>query len=544
MKSGVMADADIMDDARLVELGRTGNREAFGCLVKRHQSAVCALAYSACGDLARSEDLAQETFLIAWRKLRELKEPAKFRAWLYGIARNLINSAFRQQTRNPLAVAEPLDETLTATATTANPAGQAISREEEGILWRSLERIPDAYREPLVLYYREQQSVERVAAILELSEDVVRQRLSRGRKLLQAEVAAFVEGTLARTAPGPAFTVGVLTALPHLPTVAGSTAIGGAALKGGTAVACAGFLTLIKGLLIKFVPPAAGAWMMMKLPESQRERKFTRWAYGCLWLGAILYPLTLMLAGNIWRPYWNTHPQAYTLLILISAFGFVAILCPYTFWMARTQQHIRKDMAQQPGRAGTFSQSQPYEYRSAGTFLGLPWVHICFNCETGGKTRAAKGWIAIGTRAYGVLFASGAVAVGAISSGGLAIGGVALGGFGIGLFAFGGLALGLAAIGGASAGYVALGGGAIGWLGAAGGAVMAHDFATGGGAIALHANDAAARTFMTGNFFFRHAWSLFNVLMVFSWLVPPATTYYFKRRRERLASLSNQNSNQ
>ena len=536
-----MADADILDDAELVELGRTGNREAFGRLVNRHQSAVCALAYSACGDLARSEDLAQETFLIAWRKLRDLKEPAMFRSWLYGIARNLINSAFRQQSRNPLAEAEPLDESQSATATVTNPAGQAISKEEEGIMWRSLERIPDAYREPLVLFYREQQSVERVAAILELSEEVVRQRLSRGRKLLQAEVAAFVAGTLARSAPSPAFAVGVLTALPHLPTMAGSSAIGGTTLKGGAAIASAGLLTLLKGLLIKFVPPAAGAWMMMKLPESRRERKFTRWAYGCLWLGAILYPLALMLAGYIWRSYWHVHPQAYTLMILSSAFGFVAILGPYTFWIARTQQRIRKEEAKQVGRAGTFSQSQPYEYRSAGTFLGLPWVHVCWNCEVNGKTRPALGWIAVGNRAYGVLFASGGVALGGISSGGLAIGGVALGGFGVGLFAFGGFALGLAAIGGAAAGYVALGGGAIGWLGASGGALLARHFATGGGAIAEHANDAAARTFMAGNFFFRHAWTVFDVLIIVSWLLPPGMSLYFKRRREHAQRAANSN---
>jgi len=62
-----------------------------------------------------------------------------------------------------------------------SPATQAVTREEEAILWRALERIPDTYREPLILFYREQQSVERVAAELELSEDAVKQRLSRGR---------------------------------------------------------------------------------------------------------------------------------------------------------------------------------------------------------------------------------------------------------------------------------------------------------------------------------------------------------------------------
>src|SRR5580692_9522625 len=118
------------DDARLVELGLAGNRDAFGELVARYQSPVCALAYSACGDISQSQDLAQETFIIAWRKLGDLKEPPKFKSWLFGIARNLINNTFRQQTRNPLAGAEPLDESLAVPATISNPAGHAITREE------------------------------------------------------------------------------------------------------------------------------------------------------------------------------------------------------------------------------------------------------------------------------------------------------------------------------------------------------------------------------------------------------------------------------
>src|SRR5580692_7280475 len=108
MRLDVMADAKTGDDARLVQLGLDGNRDAFGQLVARYQSPICALAYSACGDISHSQDLAQETFIIAWRKLGDLKEPAKFRSWLFGIARNLINNTFRQQSRNPLSAAEPL----------------------------------------------------------------------------------------------------------------------------------------------------------------------------------------------------------------------------------------------------------------------------------------------------------------------------------------------------------------------------------------------------------------------------------------------------
>jgi RNA polymerase sigma factor (sigma-70 family) len=231
-----------LDDTQLVALGMAGNRDAFGQLVARYQNPLCALAYSACGNVAQSEDLAQETFIVAWRSLGNLQEPAKFKSWLYGIARNLIRNSFREQTRNPLSGAEPLAESLMASAALSNPAGLAMSKEEEGILWRSLEEIPEIYREPMVLFYREQQSVERVAVILDLTEEAARQRLSRGRRLLQEQVLAFVEGALARSNPGEAFTLGVVASLPAMTTAAKASGLGAAAAKGG-ATAGAGALS-------------------------------------------------------------------------------------------------------------------------------------------------------------------------------------------------------------------------------------------------------------------------------------------------------------
>ena len=67
------------------------------------------------------------------------------------------------------------------------------------MLWRALERIPETYRESLILFYREHQSVAAVAAALELSEDAVKQRLSRGRKSLHEAVLAAGEAPQVNT---------------------------------------------------------------------------------------------------------------------------------------------------------------------------------------------------------------------------------------------------------------------------------------------------------------------------------------------------------
>ena len=534
MELEVMPDACAEDDARLVALGVEGSREAFAELVARYQSPLCAIAYSACGNLSDSQDIAQEAFIIAWGKLSDLDDPAKFKPWLYGIARNLLQNSWRRQLRNPLSGAGPLEDNLTDPG--ANPTEQTITNEEEAILWRSLEQMPAAYREPLVLFYREQQSVQRVAGMLDLSEEVTRQRLSRGRKLLQEQVIAFVEGTLARTTPSQAFTLSVVSALPRY---SGATTLAASAIKG--AAAKSAFLAALgaatKAVLFKCVPPITNSWVtIIKMPESRRERKFAIRGYAWLWAGAILYPVALMLCIHAWGRYWHTHPQTLTLVILCSAFGFTAIIGPYAFWLAFTQRRIREEEAIKSGNPA--SRSHPYEYRGPFTVLGLPLVHICFNCIVAGKRRPAVGWIAVGDKAFGILCAvGGGIAVGGVSCGGLSIGVFALGGIGVGVLAFGGLSVGVRAMGGAALGYMAMGGGAIGWLGASGGAVVARYFAEGGGAIAPHANDEAARAFMRGSYFFSHEWTIYEALMLFSWLVPPMITLYQKRRRERASRL-------
>src|SRR3982750_459503 len=87
------------DDAELVTRSRSGDLDAFGELVARYQSLVCSLAYSATGSLPQSEDLAQDIFVTAWRQLGSLREPAKLRSWLCGIARNLIHNWQRKESR-------------------------------------------------------------------------------------------------------------------------------------------------------------------------------------------------------------------------------------------------------------------------------------------------------------------------------------------------------------------------------------------------------------------------------------------------------------
>jgi RNA polymerase sigma factor (sigma-70 family) len=148
------------------------------------------VSYGATGDPGLSEDVAQETFIAAWRQLDRLRDTVRLRPWLCGIARNLARKARKRHRREELT--EP-DEQV---APGASPFDDAARGEVERVVREALAKVPDAYREVLVLYYREDQSIREVADALGMTEAAVMQRMSRGRRYLADSVEQLVERSL------------------------------------------------------------------------------------------------------------------------------------------------------------------------------------------------------------------------------------------------------------------------------------------------------------------------------------------------------------
>jgi RNA polymerase sigma factor (sigma-70 family) len=485
-------------DAELVAAILAGDRDGFEEIVRRYQTLVCSLAYSATGDLGRSEDLAQETFLAAWRQLAELREPSKLRAWICGIARNRIHDAVRSQSREPTHGADLMDAAGEPASPEALPADYAASQDEKAVMWRALERIPEAYREPLILFHRENQSIERVAEALDLSEDAVRQRLVRGRRLLQAEVEALVEGALRRTAPGREFTSSVMQALPVSAAVKAGAVVGAAA-KG---TAGGGLFGLATTIMASPIAPVALVYFARKIrmaeeerAPSDEERELRKGKRRDFTVGA------LAMAGyiQIWGHWFRLQTQVPWFAPILGLVPGI-ILLVLVFRALRTDRRIREVRA----RTATEPARSSFEFLSRGTLLGLPLVHIRFRASN----TPVKAWLAVGNVAYGAVFACGRVAVaplslGIFSLGLLGAGAFAAGGLAVGLQAAGVLALGLCA-----AGWMAKGAVSFGYRAAYGLEAYARSFAGSPQehqrwtAFALHANDSAARQFFGQDGFF------------------------------------------
>jgi len=308
-----------------VAAARLGSREAFAALVEHYQGLVSAVALNIVGDFQQSEDIAQESFLIAWNRLTELSEPAKFPAWLCGIARNCSNNWLRQQKRNPLAQSAELTDVADKAIVETEPSHAEASdtapsdKADAQLVWQSLTDIPATYREPMLMFYRHGAKISEIADALELTEETVRQRLSRGRKLLKSEVERTVEKTLSATRPDVAFTVAVLAAIPLSATVGCSTSTKSIGFLGGiSAMSSFSVVLFVLATVLIFATPMVlfaaiyfyAFWYAVKNSPTLRTRRFAINAAldmsVLLWLIAFAKKLLALLADMDVTPHTVT----------------------------------------------------------------------------------------------------------------------------------------------------------------------------------------------------------------------------------------------
>src|SRR5262249_33660445 len=102
--------ASIVTDAELVKASQAGDREAFGALVERYYSLISSLGCALMGSVSKSEEVTQDAFILAWRHLPRLREPERFRSWLFTITRNAAHRARRDDGGASLRASKSLSQ--------------------------------------------------------------------------------------------------------------------------------------------------------------------------------------------------------------------------------------------------------------------------------------------------------------------------------------------------------------------------------------------------------------------------------------------------
>ncbi len=370
-----------------IEQARGGDTGAFARIVRQYQSLISGVLYSATGDFHRSEDLAQETFLIAWKKLDELRDSENLAGWLCTIARNLVHSAQRKKVVSTAHGSLP-DE---LPSSEKGPDAALLHREQSELVWSAIGEIEEPYRETLVLYYRGGESVRDIAAATESTEEAVRQRLVRARKSLKVKLEQLIGDVLSETAPGEAFTLTVMTAVgaavisstaqAALGITTGATT-GTAATAAGTGGATTG-KALGAATLWGVIGPAAfvgwmvaavlsGSWASVRNAPTLRARRFRVYAifWSLQYFVLLTIVLTVVMTGGgmlLWE--W-LHPKGVNTIpvfFIIYPLLFVMIIPLQLAYFRKLKKIVENDI----GLPGPHIESYSYPQVERRFFLSL-----------------------------------------------------------------------------------------------------------------------------------------------------------------------------
>lgn len=182
----VGSNLDEADDRVLAVRASEADEDAFAVLVHRHTARLLALACHMLGSLPDAEEVVQDAFASAWRRLPEFRGDAAFHTWMYRIVTNRCLNLLRGRTPSlPLdSVAEP-----SAHDATGEPERSAENAAAAAALSRALGDLPAGQRACWILRELHELHYEEIAQVLGVSEQTVRGRLFRARRTLTKEMA-------------------------------------------------------------------------------------------------------------------------------------------------------------------------------------------------------------------------------------------------------------------------------------------------------------------------------------------------------------------
>ena len=191
---GAYAGALMNSTEELVTRVRSGDEEAFRQIFDRYSRPVLSFIFDMVGDRPLAEDLAQETFVRAFRGLSTLREETKLSTWLFGIARNCAREHLRTRRRaegNVELDAEPAFELHDKART---PSGQLLDKELSGVIQTALAKLDEDKRTVFTLKVLQQRSYEEIAEITGFSVGKLKTDLHRARAEMRRRIGPYLGG--------------------------------------------------------------------------------------------------------------------------------------------------------------------------------------------------------------------------------------------------------------------------------------------------------------------------------------------------------------
>lgn len=188
-----MSNSD-SDDIEVIEKVLAGDIEAFSVIIKKYQEKTFNYVYSQVKDYDEALDITQEIFIMTIEALRSFRRESKFSTWFYSIMVNYCKN-YRKKNRRynlvPINGSKGDEEyNLQLTDERENPEKEVVMNDSLRIVREEINRLPDDYRDILMLRDIEGLSYNEVAEILDISLSNVKVRIHRGREFLKNRLLA------------------------------------------------------------------------------------------------------------------------------------------------------------------------------------------------------------------------------------------------------------------------------------------------------------------------------------------------------------------
>ena len=175
-------------DRALVDRARAGDVDAFEALVLRYQTRIVNYASTMIRDAGEAEDVAQETFVRAYRALGQFRGDSSFKTWLYRIATNTARTHLERQVRSARVSDYSLDDAAQPLGAGDVPSGAATAEElliARDAVDRALAELPEELRLAVILRDIEGLDYKEIAEVTGVPIGTVESRIFRGRRRLR-----------------------------------------------------------------------------------------------------------------------------------------------------------------------------------------------------------------------------------------------------------------------------------------------------------------------------------------------------------------------
>lgn len=170
-------------EKELVDRALKGNSAAFGALVDLYWQKLSVFVYQKLKGATETQDIVQETFIKAYRRLRQLRKSDNFVAWLYKIAARLCTDHLRERVHKTVSLETVQEKHHEFAGETAKTVDESVAE-----LLNALQKMPEKYREVVILRFIAEFSCKEISHYLDEREGTIRSRLFRANALLRTEL--------------------------------------------------------------------------------------------------------------------------------------------------------------------------------------------------------------------------------------------------------------------------------------------------------------------------------------------------------------------